>query len=102
VDLSLGVWATELVDFAGPVSFFPSGPLQEGEDGHHALESPHTDVLSFRDPDFSAFNEKVVPYKHRLVAITVDPFDRDLQSQHGRLPIVDYFTSFLEKTAKNT
>jgi hypothetical protein len=93
VHLSLGVWATELVDFVGPVSFFPSGPLQERKDGHHALESPHTDVLSFRDPDFSALNEKVVPHKHRLVAITVDPFDRDLQSEHERLPLAIIFFS---------
>ena len=84
MDLAFGVRADEqLAGFAGPVPFFGLDPLQQGENGHHALQSPHANVLARRDHNFAAVQHETVPYQDRLIAIPVDSFRGDFQFKHG-------------------
>jgi len=84
MDFAFGIRADkQLAGLAGPIPFFRFNPLQQGENGHHALQGPHTNVLALGDHNLAAVQNEAVPHQDRLITITVDSFRGDFQFIHA-------------------
>jgi len=60
--------------------------FEHGENRHHALQGPDTDVLALRNSQFGILDKEMITHLHREVAVTVDPLHSNFYFGHSPSP----------------
>jgi len=60
--------------------------FEHGENRHHTLQGPDTDVLPLRNIQFGILYKEMIANVHWKVTVTVDPLYADFYFGHGPSP----------------